>query len=91
MGVELVNDGLIIVIQQERMKIPVADDAPSDEAVFIKKLTRSMKMAGIPMQFMNAPCEHGFRTGFWLPMEDYEQLGKPTVGDLLVFVVKLEK
>lgn len=83
-GVESGFEGIILVIQQEKMKIPVAEDydSNSDEAIIAKKLARSMKMVGINL---NMGCQErgGFRTGFWMSTEDYEQMGKPTVGDMI--------
>lgn len=90
-AVEQVHDGVIVVIQQDKLKIPVAEEpSNTDEARFVKNLTRSLKVAGFPVQ-LQLPCEQGFKTGFWLPMEDYETLGKPTIGDTLIFDVKVEK
>lgn len=91
-AVEEAMGGVIVVIQQEKMRIPVAeDDNTSDEAIFAKKFARSMKGIGLNIEMMR-PCEDsGFRTGFWMQMEEYEELGKPTIGDIMVFMVKLEK
>lgn len=90
-GVEEAMGGVVVVIQQEKMKIPVAEDDNTDEAIFAKKFARSLKGIGLNIDMMR-PCEdRGFRTGFWMQMEEYEELGKPTIGDIIVLLVKLEK
>lgn len=92
LGVEEGFEGIVIIIQQEKMKIPVAEDnLDSDEALIVKKISRSMKMIGIPFDAMRQERERGFKTCIWMPVEDYESLGKPTVGDMLQFNVEIFK
>lgn len=93
-GVEQAFGGIIVVIEQEKMKLPIAEEQfeNTDEAIIAKKMARSFKMIGFNVDNMMRPCEErGFRTGFWMAVEEYEEIGKPTVGDLLVMVVKLEE
>lgn len=84
LGVETAFEGVVIIIQQEKMEIPVAKEPENtDEALFAKRIKRSMKMVGIPVD--ECPAKSGFKTPIWVTMEDYESMGKPTIGDVLQF------
>lgn len=90
-GVEKANDGVIIVIQQDKQKLPIAEEPECDEERMAKKMFRSLRNMGLPVELMRGE-ERGFRTGFWVPTEEYDQMGKPTVGDVLRFSIeKLEE
>lgn len=92
-----VNDGVIIELVQEKMQVPVAqENTQTDEARILKKLQQGMKSMGIVIdmreymdQQPNTPQR--FRTGLWFSLEDYADMGKPTVGDVLKFSVTKEE
>lgn len=93
-AVEQAPDGIIIVLVQEKMQLPIAEpDMNSDEARMIKKMTTGFRMMGIQVAPMGhdpfCPNNPQFKTGFWMSEEDFEQLGKPTVGDILTFNLEL--
>lgn len=89
-GVESAFEGIIIIVEQEKMEIPVAEEPQNtDEMIIAKKIKRSMKMLGMPVETCQA--KGGFKTPFWIPEEDYEDMGKPTVGDILQFRVEKVK
>lgn len=92
-GVEEVRDGVIIVLQQEKMQIPEAQDPLTDEAKMFKKIAKGMQQVGLNLEMM-PPCPNNpknFRTGLWFTMEDYEAMGKPTVGEMLELNAEKEK
>lgn len=70
---------MVIVIQQEKMQIPIAEDLKP------QSVEKMMKMVFNEMQQRTK----SFRTGFWVSIEDYEQMGKPTVGDMIK--IQIEK
>lgn len=92
-AVQTAMEGVVVVIQQDRPTIPIADNAPpSDETIVVRKMMSAMRGAGINIEpMMHSPSDVGFRTGFWMPLEDYEQMGKPSIGDVIVFALKVEK
>lgn len=92
LGVEAVCDGIIIVIQQNKMQIPVAPEPETDESIMVRKMARSLQGIGIHMDALpRMQCNSGFKTGIWVTQEDYEEMGKPTVGDTLKFTIKAER
>lgn len=89
LGVETAFDGVVIIVQQERMEIPIAKELENtDEMLIAKKIRRSMKMIGIPVDVMECQARSGFKTPVWVTFEDYEEMGKPTIGDTLQFRVE---
>lgn len=89
LGVEAVLDGIVIIVQQEKIKIPVAEEQNTDEALVAKKIMRGMTIIGFPVDAMECQRNSGLKTPIWLSTEDYENMGKPTVGDTLQF--RMEK
>lgn len=85
LGVEAVLDGIVIIVQQEKIKIPVAEEQNTDEALVAKKIMRGMTIIGFPVDAMECQRNSGLKTPIWLTTEDYENMGKPTVGDTLQF------
>lgn len=89
LAVETAFEGVVLVVQQERIEIPFAKEPENtDEAILAKKIKRSMKMVGFPIEAMVCEAKSGLKTPIWLTMEDYEDMGKPTVGDRLQFRVE---
>lgn len=94
-GVEAVRDGVIIILVQDKQQVPIAPELESDETKVIKKMRAGMMAIGIDLSQVTMPCNpdtaKSFRTGIWVTNEDYESMGKPTVGDVLRFAVEKEK
>lgn len=96
-AVEKAPDGIIIVVIQEKMQVPVAEpDQNSDEMRMFKKMQAGLRTMGFAINMDEAMqgCPNNprsFRTGFWMSVEDYEQLGRPTVGDFLAFNLTKEQ
>lgn len=95
-GVQQVRDGVIIMLVQDKLQVPVAEDSEdTDEARVFKKMRQGLKQMGfnIDVMQMPMPCNPNtaktFRTAIWVTAEDYEKMGKPTVGDMLK--CKIEK
>lgn len=91
-AVDSVRDGVIVVLVQDKMQIPVAEDPLSDDVRVFKKMAKGLKAMGIGIDFTEYPqspnTSTSFRTGLWVTMEDYEAMGKPTVGDTLSFNIE---
>lgn len=81
LGVDSAFNGVVIIIKQDYMHIPIAEEIDSDEMRFAKRIKNNLKMIGLPIEEFEP--KKGFKTGFWMTEEDYEALGKPTVHDML--------
>lgn len=89
-GVEQAQGGVVIILVQEKMKIPIAEEIQSDELMVAKKMKHALRVVGLNLE-MPTCMDGSFRTGLWFPMEEYEALGKPTIGDVLHLAIKVEK
>lgn len=92
-GVFLVQDGVVIGLVFEKMRVPVAEDPLSDEAKVFKKMMSGVKAMGFQIDLSQMPCAspnnpRQFHTELWFSTEDYEKMGKPTVNDVLSISIK---
>ena len=92
-GIQSVRDGVVILLIQDKMQVPLAEEPPSDETKMVKKIVKGFASMGFAIDEM-FPCPpspntpRSFNTAIWVTMEDYERMGKPTVGDSLSFNVE---
>lgn len=94
-GVEAVPDGVLVMMIIDKPHMPVAENFASDEARVVKKMANTLQSMGFvldpPPDCMMPNTPKAFRTGLWFTIEDYEKLGRPTVGDTLELAISIQK